>query len=408
MNSRVFYVYGLLLFVFLIPNNGFAVIPKNRFPVIPETGLAKIRHVCFIVNPTSNNGQGARVWESIEQAVNHYFAAVGSQDEAAVQERATFEVFFTEHAGHATELATQAYQSWQQGQREGSRIPDQLLMVAVGGDGTVHEVVQGLEAHREQVVFGVIPAGTGNNIARSLRLRDTARALRTLVYGTALPLGAYKIEACERGSCQKKTVLAVNEFDLGVTTQVKKRENDYQSGERAGRLMSFSPGSRVYSLSDFTSAMRWNTPMVKCSIDGGSRFHIPLNIMAGGATGPTIGGEFGFLYGERAESKRGELLYGEKWDPPLWTLAQVAMQRLLNWSGLKRAQFTQLDIEHVKETPQDIQVDGDILLQTPARIIWLPEVFRFLRPPVFGDHGYHGMYLEEAEDERAKERQDSI
>ncbi len=442
VTGRIFYLYGLLLFVFLVPKNGFAVIPGNPYLEIPKSILADIRHVCFIVNPASNNGQGARVWESIEQAVNHYFTAVGSQDEAAAQDRATFEVFFTEYAGHATDLATQAHQNWHQEQREQQEqelqgdehkllkkkllhykeagrkalksasarqlLENQLLIVAVGGDGTVHEVVQGLEAHRQQVIIGVIPAGTGNNIARSLQLRDPMHALRTLVYGAVQPLGAYKIEACERGSCQKKTVLAVNEFDLGVTNQLTKRKNDYGSGERSGRLMSYSPGNMIYPLSDLASTMRWNTPMVKCSINGGSRFHIPLNILAGGVTGPIIGGEFGLQDGVRADSSQGELLYGEKWDPPLWALVQVAMQRLFNWSGLKRAQFNQLDIEHVKEPPPDIQVDGDILLQTPARITWLPGVFHFMRPPVYGDYNYFDMYFEEAEDERAKKKQDSM
>jgi diacylglycerol kinase (ATP) len=41
-------------------------------------------------------------------------------------------------------------------------------VVAAGGDGTVHHVIQGLMAARERAVFGVLPLGTGNDVARTL------------------------------------------------------------------------------------------------------------------------------------------------------------------------------------------------------------------------------------------------
>ncbi|WP_252177710.1 diacylglycerol kinase family protein [Endozoicomonas sp. 4G] len=369
----MFYSYILLLFVCLVPENGSAV----------------IRHVCFIVNPVSNNGQSVAVWNSIHRFVSRYFTAVGSQDQAAAQVQPTFEVFITEHAGHGTELAQQAYQNWQQGQHAQE---DQILMVAVGGDGTVHEVVQGL-GHQQQVVFGVIPAGARNNIARELGLGNKIHALRTLVYGTPAPLGAYKIEACERGSSQKKIVLAVREFDLGMTTQAKKMRNDQDYIERLSRRIRHMPRSAIYGISDICSLIVWNTPTLRCCIDGGDRFNIPLNILVGGRTGLTSGSENGV----RPNRQQGELLYSGERANFFWTLVHVLMQKLFNWSGLQHVQFTQLDIEHESETPQDIQVDGDILLQTPAHITWLPEALPFMRPPSFGDDGYCLMALEDTE-----------
>ncbi|WP_252177712.1 diacylglycerol kinase family protein [Endozoicomonas sp. 4G] len=381
MNSRVFYLYGLLIFVFLIPENGFAV----------------IRHACFIVNSASNNGKGAIAWKKIEGAVSQYYTAVGSQDQAAaLLGQATFEVSFTEYAGHATDLAVQAYQDWQQGQHAQD---DQLLIVAVGGDGTVHEVVQDLES-QPQVVFGVIPVGTGNDIARTQGLGNPMHALRTLVYGVAMPFGAYKIKGCQTGTCHKKTVLAVDEFDLGVTTRATKKKNEHDSGERPSRLLRCSPRSMVYSMSALSSAMGWQTPNVMCRIDGGDSFNVPLNILAAG-TGPTIGGGVRLFNGMRPDSNQGQLIYSQQRAHPLSTLVQMTMQRLLNWSGLQQALFTQLSIEHEHEndTPQDIQVDGDILLQTPAQITWLPRVFQFMRPPEYGDAGYEAMAREEEWDE---------
>src|ERR1700758_1908333 len=53
-------------------------------------------------------------------------------------------------------------------------------IVACGGDGTVHDIVQGLAGTDTPV--GVIPFGTGNALANDLRLsRDAAKAARLLL-----------------------------------------------------------------------------------------------------------------------------------------------------------------------------------------------------------------------------------
>lgn len=47
------------------------------------------------------------------------------------------------------------------------------LVVAAGGDGTVHEVAHGiLEAGRAEVALGILPLGTGNDLIRSLGVPD--------------------------------------------------------------------------------------------------------------------------------------------------------------------------------------------------------------------------------------------
>jgi diacylglycerol kinase (ATP) len=55
-------------------------------------------------------------------------------------------------------------------------------VIACGGDGTVHEVLNGLMAAGGQATLGVIPLGSGNLLATDLRLpRDTEAAARTLL-----------------------------------------------------------------------------------------------------------------------------------------------------------------------------------------------------------------------------------
>ncbi len=50
---------------------------------------------------------------------------------------------------------------------------------ACGGDGTIHDVLQGMVAHAPEIPLGIIPLGTGNLLAFDLRIpRDAARAAR--------------------------------------------------------------------------------------------------------------------------------------------------------------------------------------------------------------------------------------
>ncbi len=66
----------------------------------------------------------------------------------------SWEIRETEYAGHARALARQAADS-------GARV-----MVAVGGDGTVNEVIQGMG--NSSAILGILPLGSGNGLARSL------------------------------------------------------------------------------------------------------------------------------------------------------------------------------------------------------------------------------------------------
>ncbi|MBW3535047.1 MAG: diacylglycerol kinase family lipid kinase [Gemmatimonadetes bacterium] len=55
-------------------------------------------------------------------------------------------------------------------------------ILSVGGDGTLNEVVNGVGPHREGVVVGVLPTGTGNDFARSIGFpNDLDEALEALV-----------------------------------------------------------------------------------------------------------------------------------------------------------------------------------------------------------------------------------
>lgn len=85
-------------------------------------------------------------------------------------------LFFTSGVGDATELAAENAEKYE-------------LLVCVGGDGTLSEVVAGLMQSSVRPVVGYIPLGTANDVARSLGLpkKDPVKAARRIVRGTSIP-----------------------------------------------------------------------------------------------------------------------------------------------------------------------------------------------------------------------------
>lgn len=94
--------------------------------------------VCVILNPEADQGRGRRV----EAAISAAGARHGGLDLVA-----------TTSAGDAVGLARQAADAGYD------------VVAAAGGDGTVHEVVNGLYAAGGEAALGVIPIGSGNDFA---------------------------------------------------------------------------------------------------------------------------------------------------------------------------------------------------------------------------------------------------
>lgn len=135
------------------PNANFAF---NRDEADIET--CAIMKVCFIVNPGSGR---LRKDPSVGRAISSFMA------ECEWDTR----LEYTQRAGHATELSRLAA-------GEGCD-----LVVAVGGDGTLNEVGQGLLGR--ETVLGILPCGTGNGLARHLGIPTRANlALDVLRKGT--------------------------------------------------------------------------------------------------------------------------------------------------------------------------------------------------------------------------------
>jgi diacylglycerol kinase (ATP) len=107
----------------------------------------------IILNPKSGNGLAERLWPSVEQCLQDLGFG--------------YSVQFTRHSGHATQLA------------EAAIIRGARHILGIGGDGTCHEIINGIMMQQEvpgtEVSFALLPIGTGNDWARQYQFPTDPR-----------------------------------------------------------------------------------------------------------------------------------------------------------------------------------------------------------------------------------------
>jgi diacylglycerol kinase (ATP) len=115
-----------------------------------------VKHAKVIVNPAAGANSTHRKWPGIKNVLKN----IGL----------SFDYQFTEGTGHGIEIARTAADDGYD------------ALVAIGGDGTVHEVANGmLTAKTRETALGIVCTGTGSDLARSIGIpRDPARACTSL------------------------------------------------------------------------------------------------------------------------------------------------------------------------------------------------------------------------------------
>ena len=171
-----------------------------------------------IVKPAAGSGRGLDHFPQISKLLR--------------DEHILCEPVFTEHKFHATELTVWAVK---QGYRH---------IIAVGGDGTLHEVVNGLfiqqEADPREVLLGVVAVGTGNDWMRMFgvprRYQDAVRAIKEQ-YSFLQDVGVISYEE----SHYRQSRYMANVAGAGFDAAVNRRFTHLQKkGRRGGWLYAWS------------------------------------------------------------------------------------------------------------------------------------------------------------------------
>ncbi len=286
--------------------------------------------VLYIVNPASNGGAGIRVW----QRYNRELAAPIPPQH----------IHFTEHASHARQLA---------GAAAGFD-----LIVAVGGDGTVGEVISGImmagDGNNPRPALAVLPAGTGNDIARHIGAFPLQKAISILRHRRIKYFDLIRIECQgENGSLRRHAFLYAT---AGFSALLK---------FRPWMKRYLGPAMGTY-LSMILALLRFRTPKMTVRWAGGG--HSGPLFMAIAANAESVAGA-SIRLAPGAEADDGALdllLIPAKSKPALLgaLLPKIPSGRHVDASGVQyfRAESMMVDADR----PVLVEVDGDIYGYTPA------------------------------------------
>lgn len=225
----------------------------------------------LVVNPRSANGQTGRRWAELSAEISKAVPDFGHA--------------FTERPMHGAELARQAlHQGYQ-------------CVVAVGGDGSVNEVINGFfengRAINPQAALGVIPRGTGGDFRRTFEWDlEMSSAVDRLRGETSAPFDVGVVEYLNTAG-QKETRYFANIASFGVSGMVVKKVNE--SSKALGGRLSFMWGS-VKALAAYRDVK------VRISLDDGPMEEVPVTCLAV-ANGRYFGG--GMMVAPQANTSDG-------------------------------------------------------------------------------------------------------
>ncbi len=291
------------------------------------------RRYIVIVNPHAGARRGLAILKSVEPV----FSAANAE----------LDIRTTTHAGHAWELA------W--------RLPLENYdgVSVLGGDGSVHEVVNGL-MRREQgaaIPLGLIPGGTGNTVAEHLGCLDPVLAARRIVAGQPRPLDVARV------LCGETTTFCVNIVGWGAAADISR------TAERLRPL-----GASRYALSALWHVARARHRRARVAMDG-RVIEDDYSLIAGCNTrftgkgmklAPDAAVDDGLIdlvLVRRAGRRQLAVLFRKVFDGSHVSLPCVEIHRVRSFS-----------IESA--TPEPLGMDGELTGSTPVRVEMIPSALQ--------------------------------
>jgi diacylglycerol kinase (ATP) len=296
----------------------------------------------LIANPSAGRGRDAPL-DRLRQALRER----GLEHDLAL----------TEAPGHASVLAREAVTT---GRR---------FVVAVGGDGTVHEVVNGLvdvetgRAHAEDLVLGLASMGSGCDLARTFGLdRKPEVIARHLAGDTTMPFDVGRVTLTDRQGASRQ-VLFANIAEAGYGGLVT---------DLANRLPRLLGGAR-YGLATVSAIRRFRLVRTRVVVDHTEVTEELSNVIV--ANGQFFGG--GLRVAPRALPDDGRFNVQVWRGKPIDVLRAMPDLRVgehLDRADVREWQSTTVTIE--ADSPLLIEADGEVLGTTPATLELLPRVLR--------------------------------
>ena len=250
------------------------------------------------------------------------------------------EVHKTLHAGHAKEIASDLTHGG-----------ESVNLVAVGGDGTLHEVLNGIE-DASRCTLGLIPLGTGNDFAETAHIpNDVEEAAQIIAFRAPTNIDFIELDNGLR---------SINAVGMGIDVDVLKR---VYSGKKTGKKKYFS--AFIKSLIHFKAGT------YRVVYDGKEEEHTGIICCLG--NGRQIGG--GILLFPEADIKDGyiDLVmvdYITKFRT-LFAFAKLNSGKVNKVKEVTHVKCKQVSVTPVGATDPTIQAEGELYENVPlnARIV---------------------------------------
>ncbi|MBQ6586424.1 MAG: diacylglycerol kinase family lipid kinase [Coriobacteriales bacterium] len=305
-----------------------------------ERARERMDRILFIVNPAAKNGKGENYLPIIADGMEH---------------RGPYDVMLTTAQGDALRMA-----------REDT---GHDVIIAVSGDGTAHEIINGIMRRpaNDRPAFGVLPVGSGNDFCRTLGIplgQEHAReALDGLLDGVVVPMDlgmfndSYFLESLSFGL---DAAIAIRTMDLRKKT------------DESGTMLYLHAGLQVLR-------NEYRAYPVHFSLDGADPVDKDL-LMLAFTVGATYGG--GFAIAPDADPCDGMLNYcftdavGKIKGLGVLGLAMKGKHGGLRYVNMGRTRDAVVEFE--MQVPA--QADGEEVLGDSFRIRILPKAYQVLVP----------------------------
>ena len=200
-------VFGVALLLYTVrPILSVLVAPPSMPPFIPplrlsSCGRVRVRRLFVIINPACGGGRGRIVFDA------ECAPALSAAGIVVI-------IHVTRGVGDARRIMTSAAET----------ILSCDAVAVAGGDGSVHEVVNGMidarERYGRRVPLAIIPTGTGNGLALTLGARTAATAVERLISGCISA-----VDVNEMSSSGGQRLVSVNTILFGLLADVAVQAN---------------------------------------------------------------------------------------------------------------------------------------------------------------------------------------